>query len=122
MLPLEVTWIPDQTIRPPGPKMVVCIEPNLGWFFRINSRPHWRPCIPLVREPHHRFLDHDSYLECNILDLDEYLIEEAVRESGVIGQLHIGVCGQIREAIRQNSTISNGDKAAIHAQMQALER
>src|SRR5215203_1726956 len=71
--------------RPPGPKMVVCISPELGLFFRINTEPNWQTSIKLFRGPNHLFLEHDSHLECGEpLDLDEYVVEESIyRERGI---------------------------------------
>lgn len=119
---LEVTWVPDETIRPPGPKMVVCIDADMGWFFRINTRDGWRPNVPLAKTPDHEWLLHDSFMECNILELDDYVVEEAIRRSGVIGVVHPSLCPAIRDAIRQNRGMSNTDKMRIHATMQALGR
>lgn len=59
---LDVIWIFDATISPPGYKMVACVEPEKGFFYRINTKP-WRPAVELAKADH-RFLDHDSYLEC----------------------------------------------------------
>jgi hypothetical protein len=53
--PLEVIWITDECIHPPGPKMVVCVEANLGFFFRINTRPNWQKSLSLKKGPYQRF-------------------------------------------------------------------
>jgi hypothetical protein len=113
MKALEVTWIPDQTITPPGPKMVVCVEPGLGFFFRINSKNHWRPCAQILKHPDHEWLDHDSFVECNILDLDEYLIEEAIRESGIVGVVSAVAGKAILAEVQAAKSISAEDKEAI---------
>ena len=34
---LDVIWIFDEFIRPPGPKMMVCVEAERSFFFRINT-------------------------------------------------------------------------------------
>jgi hypothetical protein len=86
--PLEVIWIHDDCISSPGPKMVVCVEATLGFFFRINSRPNWQQSLPLKKGADHPFLDHDSFLECgDPLELDDYVIDESLRQKGVIGAL-----------------------------------
>lgn len=120
MKPLEVTWVPDDTILPPGPKMVACIVPAQGWFFRINTADHWRPNVPLVRLPDHPFLKHDIHLECQILELDDFVIAEALRKTGVIGSISPTLTPMIRAAVRQNRSMDNTEKAAIHAAMQAV--
>lgn len=121
MQPLEVIWINDALIRPPGPKMVVCISPDLGWFFRINTRNHWRPSVPLLKAQN-PFLDHDSFLECQIIELDDYIVEQAMADRGIIGRVDSRICNLIREAIRPARDIPNGDKAVIHEIMQKLAR
>lgn len=120
MRPLEVTWIPDDTIKPPGPKMVVCISPQHGWYFRINSKSVWTPSVQLLRVPDHPWLHHDSFLECNILELDDYVIDRALNQSGVIGAVSVELCPVIREAIRSNRHMSSTDKMVIHQVLQAL--
>jgi hypothetical protein len=84
--PLEVIWIMDECIRPPGPKMVVCVEGELGFFFRINTKAGWQQSVLLKKSPDHPFLDHDSHLECgDPLELDDYVIEQSLNRKGAIG-------------------------------------
>jgi hypothetical protein len=116
LLPLDVIWIPDATIKPPGPKMVVCVEPACGFFFRINTEPKWQQPVKLVRVPDHLFLKHDSYLECGApLDLDDFIVEEAVRQSGVIGKISKKVVVDIIAAVHAAKAISNSDRELICA-------
>jgi len=111
--PLDVIMIYDDCIRPPGPKMVVCIEPDLGMFFRINTKDRWQVSVKLALEDH-PFLDHDSYLECgDPLELDDYVIEEALRRRPVIGTLSRMLIASILVAIESARTLSARDKAAI---------
>ena len=86
--PLDVILIFDGLIEPPHPKMVVCVQPDEGWFYRINSRPFLKPCVPLIRLPDHPWLDHDSFLHIDILMLDDYIVEESLnRHNGIIGKV-----------------------------------
>lgn len=111
---LDVIIIPDDTITPPAPKMVVCIHPENGCFYRVNSKSHWRPCILLPKEPDHGFLDHDSYLQCgDPLELDDYVIEEAITRYGVIGKISAVHCEEIVACLDQALYLSDDDKAAI---------
>jgi hypothetical protein len=111
---LDVIWIYDQNIDPKKWKMAVIIEPDCLFYFRINSRDHWKPCIPLGRDPHHLFLDHDSYLECNLpQELTEFDVEEAFNKKGVIGRVHGSLARLIYELVKVNTRISAADKKAI---------
>lgn len=114
MNPLEVTWIADVDIAPPGPKMVVCVEPELGFYFRINSHDNWEPCVPIIREPDHMFLKWDSFIECTILDLDDYIINQALKKNGVIGRVSNALCAPLMEALGYASG-SRQDRNAIRA-------
>ena len=96
---LEVVWINDDLITPPGPKMVVCVEPNLGFYFRINSNDNYEPCVTVRREPNHLFLKWDSFIQCTILDLDDYLINRALQESGVVGTIATELCDPLIAAV-----------------------
>ena len=69
---LAVIWIDDDTIDPPHPKMVACVNNKDGWFLRFNSKDTIKPCIRAQRDPYHPFLKYDSYLDCHILELDDY--------------------------------------------------
>lgn len=110
---LDVIWVHDGCIRPPGPKMVVCVEPALGFFFRINTRSVWQISVPLAKRDH-PFLDHDSHLECGgQIDLDDYMIEQALAQRGVIGQISAALVPAILAAIDAAQTLSALDKDTI---------
>jgi hypothetical protein len=115
---LEVIWISDEEIRPPGPKMVVCVEPNLGFYFRINSNDNWEPCVPLVKVPDHEFLKWDSFIECSILEIDDYIIRQSLNKSGVVGVVSLEVCASLIDALGYASG-ARRDRNAIR---EALER
>jgi hypothetical protein len=110
---LDVIWIMDELIDPPHPKMVACVNPLDGWFFRINSRDKLRPCVPVVRIPHHTFLHHDSFLHCDILELDDYIIDESVRRRGVIGRIHSTLVDEIIVKLRLAIHISRTDQDVV---------
>jgi len=111
----QVIWIYDSMISPPGNKMVACVEPRQGFFYRINTKGHWRPAVRLSRAEH-PFLDHDSHLECgDPLEIDDYLIEEGLRHRGVIGALSPSACRAVEAVLDQARTLSRADKAAIRA-------
>lgn len=99
MNPLDVIWISDDLIKPPGPKMIVCVEPSLGFYFRINTNDNWEPCVPIKRLPNHLFLKHDSFIECTILDIDDWVINRSLELRGIIGRISTEVCGPLIEAL-----------------------
>ncbi|SIR00233.1 hypothetical protein SAMN05880582_105181 [Rhizobium sp. RU20A] len=115
---LDVIWIADTEIKPPGPKMVVCVEPFLGFYFRINSNDNWEPCVAIAKEPHHAFLKWDSFIECTILDLDDYVVREALRKSGVIGRVSRTLCQPLIDAL----AFSHGSRRDREAIRLALQR
>ena len=113
LLALETILIPDQTIKPPGPKMVVCVAPEEGYFFRINSEPKWQQPV-LLSAKDHPFLKHDSYLECGApLDLDEYVVQEALRDKGIIGT--VVPVEAIIAAVQKAWSVSEEDREVICA-------
>jgi hypothetical protein len=115
---LEVTIIFDDTIRPPGPKMVVAIHSANGWFYRINTKP-WRPAVKLEKTGHD-FLRHDSYMECgDPLELDDYLVETSLRRYGVIGAVSLLLREDIKNYLRQAKTLSSKDVQEICALLDA---
>lgn len=114
---LDVIRIHDDLISPPGPKMVVCVEALLGYFFRINSRGHRPGSLLLKKAGAHEFLDHDSHLECGgPLELDDYIIDESLRRhGGTIGCVSPTLIPAILQAMDANGELSPKDKAAIRA-------
>lgn len=119
MRALDVIWIPDDQIKPPGPKMVVCVEPFLGFYFRINSHRDWEPCVPILKEPDHPFLKWDSFIECRILDPDDYIISQSLRQNGPIGRVSPLLCEAILQAVG-GSSHSRMDRNAIRAVLEPL--
>jgi hypothetical protein len=81
--------------------MVVCVNRPLGLFYRINTKDHWRPAVALKKTlTENTFLEHDSFLECgDPLDLDDYVIEEAIRKNGVVGRVSASVCNDVISAL-----------------------
>lgn len=94
--PLDVILIFDNLIDPPHPKMVACVEPNEGFFYRINSRNFLRPNVALIRDPDHMWLDHDSFLHIDILMLDDFVVQSALDKHGVIGIVSTGLTREIK--------------------------
>lgn len=99
--------------------MVICVEPRLGFYFRINSSSEWEPCVPILREPHHLFLKWDSFIECTILDLDNYIINQALKKGGIIGSVSTKLCGQLIEKLSYASG-ARQDRNAIRAVLGSL--
>jgi hypothetical protein len=95
--------------------MVVCIEPALGLFFRINTKRWGNPPVPLS-VVNHIWLDHDSYLECGEpLSLDDYMVEQSIEEKGIIGTIDAALAETICASVKNATTITAADKTAIRA-------
>lgn len=110
----EIILIPDETVEPPKPKFVVCVEPSLGLFFRINSKM-WRPCV-LMRVLDHPFMKHDSYIEAgDPLELDDYIVSEAIRKMGIFGAISDEVAGKLVQFLVFAKSTKETDKQAIAA-------
>lgn len=120
--PLDVIWAHDDLIKPPGPKMFVCLAPEHGLFVRINTKGWRRGSVPVAREPHHLFLEWDSHVECgSVFELDDYVIEQSIeRGRGVIGRLCAALALSLIEAVRHATTVRETDKAIIAAALVAF--
>jgi hypothetical protein len=87
--------------------MVVCVEADLGYFFRINTRGHRLGSVSLKKVGLHEFLDHDSYLECGgPLELDDYVIDESLRGRGIRGRVSATLIPDILKAMEANKEIA----------------
>jgi hypothetical protein len=111
---LDVLWVEDDLIRPPGPKMVVCVNPEAGLFFRINTRG-WRSGSVPIAQADHTFLRHDSHIECGApFELDDYLIDQSLSHGkGVIGRIKVELVPMLLAEVARARTLSNRDKQAI---------
>ena len=115
---LDVLLVQDDLITPPNVKFWVCIEPAMGWFFRINSKSHWRPCLK-IDAADHPFLDHESFIECNLLEVDDSIVERALNWRGVLGRIDHKHCAQMMAIIDASGDIRTADKALIRAAFDA---
>ena len=112
---LDVIWIWDGFIKPPGPKMVVCIEPASGFFYRINTKGKWQVPVPILKKDH-SFLKHDSFIECgDPFELDDYIVDESIRRSGILGQIAKQVAPAIYRAAFTATVLSQEEKELIRA-------
>ena len=119
---LDVIRILDVFIRPPGPKRVVCVEPDLGLFFRIYSEPKSQTPILLKVKDYTEFLKHDSYLECGCpFELDEYTVYESIRDHGILGRLKSDIVPQIVQVVQGEQRVSPADKSSIIAILSAVK-
>ncbi|MCQ9157244.1 hypothetical protein [Acidomonas methanolica] len=114
--PLDVIWIHDAFIRPPGPKMAVCICPKNGLFFRINTEGKW-PVSVFLPVRMNSFLHHDSHLQCGQpSELDDYVIERSIEDKGIIGKVNAAHLTDICNAISRNTvSIRKEDKVLLRA-------
>lgn len=95
--------------------MVVCIEPSVGFFFRINTNKWWPNSVALPQATN-KFLDHDSYIECGSpLDLDEYIVEQSLRGRGVIGRVDPALAPVICAMADKCVVLSAQEKRLIRA-------
>lgn len=112
--PLDVIWLFHGTARGARKRrMMVCISPHDGLFLPINTANHHRPCFRLSKAPHHDWLDHDSHVECNVLEYDEYEIEQSIETSGTIGYLHLSHVQDILDGLARSTGIRAGDRELI---------
>lgn len=106
----DVYWLFDRTTQPPKWKMNVCLSWEVGWFLRINTSSRFRPCVPLDRARHPR-LDHDSYVECVLLEFDEYELDEALRNRrNPVGRVSADLREDVLRAMLPEPYLSRHDK------------
>ncbi len=75
----DIVVLFDGTIRPPKHKWFVAAYVAEGWFFRLNSKPHWRPNfeLPASQNP---CLEDDCYIELRgIIEYWEGEVEQSLR-------------------------------------------
>ena len=108
----DVIWVYDRTITPQNWKMHVCLDFERGWFLRVNTRNWHKPCVP-IRVSDNPFLDHDSHIQCVILEIDEYEIEEAIRTQGICGTVCDAAKGAVLAHLLADRSIRDSDKGVL---------
>ena len=93
--------------------MVVCVEPEKGLFFRINTEGKWQ--VPVfIDRVRHTFLDHDSYIESgDPIELDDYIVDQSLRKRGVLGRIDVDVAQQVVEGMLTAKWLTEDDKTSI---------
>lgn len=114
---LDVIIIHDVETRPPKTKMVVCICPEEGLFYRINSYDDYPIGVAISKDPYHNFLKWDSFIECGKypIELDDFSVQSSLQRSGgkPIGRIHQQHAEEIGRAVLSQPTISKDLKKVI---------
>jgi hypothetical protein len=111
---LDVIWIDDVFIKPPGPKMMVCVEPNEGVFFRINTEDKWDTPVKILFSDNPNVLKHDSHIQCGSpLELDDYIINQSIQNNRLAGRLASVCIPELCDATRKGARMSPRVKASI---------
>lgn len=109
----DVIWVFDRTTRPAKNKMIVCLSFANGWFLRINTSGRFRPAV-FIDNARNPWLDHNSYVECTLLEFDEFEIEESLKNPrNPVGRLHTDHFATILAALLGESYIRRSDKNVL---------
>ena len=110
----EVIWLFDRTTNPPKPKMMVCLSYDDGFFLRINTSDKFRPCVA-ISNAENTWLDHDSYIECALLEIDEFELDESVMRNGIIGTVAFSCLDQVKDKLLSAKYLRPDDKRTLEA-------
>lgn len=108
----DVILVFDRLTRPQKLKYQVCLSYERGWFLRINSKNRFKPCVAISKADN-TFLGHDSYIECGLLEIDEYEIDEALRTKGIVGRVSIACKAEVLTHLLSATYISPADKKVL---------
>lgn len=108
----EVIWLFDRSTRPPKSKMMVCLSYDEGLFLRINTSDRFRPCVSISQDDND-WLDHDSYIECALLEIDEFELEESVMRNGTVGEVAPSYLAEVREKLLSAKYLRPDDKKRL---------
>ena len=108
----DVILVFDRLTRPQKLKYQVCLSYERGWFLRINSGDRYKPSVAISKADN-TFLDHNSFIECGLLEIDEYEIDDALRARGIIGRVNLASKPDILAHLLSATYISPADKNAL---------
>lgn len=107
--PGDVVRVFDRQTRPPKPKRLICIVPDMQFFLRLNSEPKYRPNHPVLAADSN-FLRHDSYVELRqFIRPFAYDIQQAEK----LGELTRQQAENIIEAVKQSKALSQDHKDLV---------
>jgi hypothetical protein len=117
----DIVLLFDATTRPPKPKLFLCVDAEECWFFRINTKPHWRPNFPLPLKGNEHCLDHDCFLELNgIIEYYEIEVEEALKyPNNHRGKLNDDTIGAVLNYLPSVKTLTTEEQDRIIANLTA---
>lgn len=89
---------------------MVCLSFDEGYFLRINSEDKFRPCVAITRAVNPSIVEHDSFVECALLMIDEYEVETALVNAGILGTLDLRYKNEILDKLLSSRTTRQSDK------------
>ncbi len=120
--PLDVIWLFHGTAQGNRKdRMMVCVSPHDGFFLPINTENFHRPCFPLRKTPDHEWLNHDSHVECNVLEYDDFAIEDSIAKHDIVGYLALSHVRDIVAGLTASVAIRKADRETIIATLKAFE-
>lgn len=111
----DVLKLFDGTTKPPKHKRFICVCVAEGWFFRINSEGHFRPCEKIREADFCGCIDYDSYLELRgpIGFLDEEVDEALNDPRSYLGRLDADAMRILLTHVRNARALLGKEKKAI---------
>jgi hypothetical protein len=117
----DVVRVFDNLTDPPKYKRLICVDREQGWFFRLNSRPIWKPNMLIPHEGNETWLEHNTYVHLNILEFDDTVVEESLKvPANFLGEISDGVRERLIEAVESASTLTQEQKDAICANLRSV--
>jgi len=107
--PRDVIRIWDRQTRPPKPKLSICVDPDLQWFLRINTRPLFKPHHFLAARGTD-YLDHDSYVELQQL-VRHFAID--IQQAERVGRMNDTDAHRLCLSVQASVTLSQEHKDLI---------
>ena len=105
---------------------MVCLSFDEGFFLRINSEGKFRPCVAISAELNSAIIEHDSFVECALLMIDEYEVENALSNVGIIGMLDLRYKNEILDKllcwVKSLPTLLRPDERPQAARSRAISR
>jgi hypothetical protein len=117
----DIVKLFDGTTSPQKQKWFLCVYAGDGWFFRLNSKPHWKPCME-IKASVDRCLDHDCFIELRGVieyDLDE--VDRALLQpANLIGRLSDATLQAVIREVQIVKTLTPEEKATITREISAV--
>lgn len=109
----DVVLVFDFGTRPPKEKFWTCVHVGRSWYFRLNTKPIWKP-NSLVDPREDPWADDKSrFVQLHVIEGDPDYVQDAIDENGIKGTLSTAALSRLRQAVAAAKVLPTNQQKTI---------